>query len=141
MTDDVFTPERRGVAAWLRDGWDGAKDMARAALREAMRWDAYQWTVLALLTATFILVALSYGGIRSELAALKEERSASPQEQPAMSAEIGRQMSDMQTAIMQAISDMKKGLSGDLAKIGTKLDAKPEPAAPAPKPSPRRRPQ
>jgi hypothetical protein len=141
MTDEVYTPARRGVTAWLGDVAGGAKDMARAALREAMRWDAYQWTVLALLTATFLLVALSYGGIRAELAALKEERSLSAQDQRGVSAEIGKQMSDMQSALMQAISDMKAGLSGDIAKIGTKLDAKPKSAAPSPKPARRPRAQ
>src|SRR5262245_57038204 len=75
MTETVFTPERRGIAAWYGDALAGAKDMARAGLSEAMTWDLYKWTVLALMTATFILVALSYGGIRSELAVLKQERA------------------------------------------------------------------
>jgi hypothetical protein len=136
MTDNVFTPERRGIGAWFADVLAGVKDMARAALSEALTWDLYKWTVLALMTATFILVALSYGGIRTELAALKEERAgARVPDQTAANAEIAKQISDLQAALVQAIAEAKTGLSGDIAKINTKLDAKPK--APAPRPRPR----
>jgi hypothetical protein len=138
MTETVFTPERRGIGAWFGDVLAGMKDMSRAGLSEAMTWDLYKWTVLALMTATFILVALSYGGIRSELAVLKEEQTSAPPDQSsALKAEIGKQISDMQAVLTQAIADVKTGLSGDLAKINTKLDAKPRAAAPAPRPRPR----
>jgi hypothetical protein len=116
--------------------------MTRAALKEAMAWDAYQWTVLALLTATFLLVALSYGGIRAELAALKQDRGVS--DLLGVNAEIVKQMSDMKAGLTQDISDLKTGLGGDIAKIGAKLDARsqqPKPAAPAPKPVAKPRPQ
>jgi hypothetical protein len=136
MTDEVYTHERRGLTARLSDLTGGAKDMTRAALKEAMTWDAYKWTVLALLTATFLLVALSYGGIRAELAALKENRGTSAEGMAAINAEIGKQMSDMKASLTQGISDLKSGLGGDLAKISAKLDARSQPkaAAPAPKP-------
>src|SRR5262245_35808783 len=137
MTEKVFTPERRGIAAWFGDALAGAKDIARAGLSEAMTWDMYKWTVLALMTATFILVALSYGGIRSELATLKQERSSATTDQSALKAEIGKQISDMQAALAQAIADAKTGLSADIGKISTKLDAKPKAPPPAPKPRPR----
>jgi hypothetical protein len=134
MTDNVFTPGRRGIGAWFGDVAAGAKDMARAALSEAMTWDLYKWTVLALMTATFILVALSYGGIRAELAVLKQERGAEP---ATRNAEMAKQISDLEAALTKALTDMKTGLSADIAKISAKLDAKPKPAAPPPKPRPR----
>lgn len=140
MTDNVFTPERRGIGAWFSDVVAGARDMARSALSEAMSWDLYRWTVLALLTATFILVALSYGGIRSELAALREERATPAFDPAAITAEMAKQISDMQAVLVQAMSDMKTGLSGDLAKISTKIDTKLKPA-PAQRSAPRPRPQ
>jgi len=84
------------------------------------------------MTATFILVALSYGGIRSELAVLKEERADAP-DPAAGNAEVAKQISEMQAAVTQAMSDMKTGLSAEIGKIDTKLDAKPK--APAPKPA------
>jgi hypothetical protein len=124
------------LRARLSDLTGGARDMARAALKEAMTWDAYKWTVLALLTATFLLVALSYGGIRAELAALKQDRAMS-----GINAEIDKQMADMKAGLAQDISDLKSGLSGDLAKISAKLDARPKPAAPAPKPAAKPKPQ
>ena len=69
---------------------DGAKGHGPPALQEAMAWTAYQWTVLALLTAIFLLVALSYGGIRTELAALKQERAGHGLDQTNLNAEIGQ---------------------------------------------------
>jgi hypothetical protein len=136
MTDEAYTHGRLGLRARLSDLTAGARDMARAALKEAMTWDAYKWTVLALMTATFLLVALSYGGIRAELVALKQERAMS-----AINAEIGKQMSDMKAGLAQEISEMKSGLSADIAKISAKLDARPKAAAPSPKPAPKPRPQ
>ena len=136
MTDEVYTHERQGLAGKMRDLTGVAKDMVRAALKEAMTWDAYKWTVLALLTATFLLVALSYGGIRAELAALKQDRAMS-----GINAEIGKQMADMKAGLTQSISDMKSSLGGDIAKISAKLDARPKAAAPAPKPVAKPRPQ
>jgi hypothetical protein len=137
----VYTQTRRGIGARLGDAAAGARDMARAALQEAMRWDAYRWTVLALLTATFILVALSYGGIRAELASLKEQRGVAGSDPATISAESAKQISDLQAVLVQVISEAKSELSGDIAKIGTKLDARsqPKPAAPAPKPAARPR--
>ena len=136
MTDEAYRHERQGLRARLSDWTGGARDMTRAALKEAMNWDAYKWTVLALLTATFLLVALSYGGIRAELAALKQDRAVSGN-----NAEIGKQMAEMKAGLAQDISDLKSGLSGDLAKISAKLDARPKPAAPAPKPAAKPKPR
>ena len=141
MTDEVYAHERRGLMARLSDLTGGARDMTRAALKEAMNWDAYKWTVLALLTATFLLVALSYGGIRAELAALKQPGGTT--DGAVRNADIDKQMADMKDALMQAMSDMKSGLSGDIAKIAAKLDAgsQPKAAAPAPKPVVKPKPQ
>lgn len=147
MTDEVYTHERPGLRARLSDLTGGARDMARAALKEAMAWDAYQWTVLALLTATFLLVALSYGGIRAELAALKQDRGVSDPDLARIGAEIGQQMSDVKAGLTQDISDLKTGLSGDIAKIGAKLDARSQqpraapPVPPVPKPVAKPRPR
>jgi hypothetical protein len=88
MTEEAYTHGRLGLRARLSDWTGGARDMARAALKEAMTWDAYKWTVLALMTATFLLVALSYGGIRAELAALKQAQGVSPQDLAAIRTEL-----------------------------------------------------
>jgi hypothetical protein len=136
MTEEAYTHGRLGLRARLSDWTGGARDMARAALKEAMTWDAYKWTVLALMTATFLLVALSYGGIRAELAALKQDRAMSRN-----NAEVAKQMSDMKAGLTQTMSEMKSGLDESIAKISAKLDARPKPAAPAPKPAARPKPQ
>jgi hypothetical protein len=141
MTDEAFTDDRRGLAAKAWDLTAGARETARAASKEAMTWNAYQWTVLALLTATFVLVALSYGGIRAELAALRQvQGGVSAQDLAAARTELGGKITDMQSSLTQAIADMKTGLGESVAKIGAKIDAKPK-AAPTPKPAPRPRPQ
>ena len=72
MTEKVDTEAKQGFQGKVRDLGGALRDIGGAALRETLNWSAYQWTVLALLTAIFLLIALSYGGIRAELAALKE---------------------------------------------------------------------
>lgn len=139
MTTEVY--RKPGLGAKLADMTAGARDSARAALRETMAWSAYQWTVLALLTAIFILVALSYGGIRAELAALRSERGPDP---VSVSTDLDKRITEMGSALTQSMTEMKAGLEASLAKISAKLDAKgqaPKPAAPAPAPKPAPKPR
>lgn len=142
MTNEAYTDDRRGLAAKAWDLTAGARETARSASKEAMTWNAYQWTVLALLTATFVLVALSYGGIRAELAALKQTQAgSSAPDLAAIRTEMNTKLTDMQSSLSQAMTEMKTGLSESIAKIGAKIDAKAKATAPAPKPAPRPRPQ
>ena len=133
MTDEAFRDAQHSFKAKLADLTAGAKDMAHGALQEAMAWTAYQWTVLALLTAIFILVALSYGGIRTELAGIKQERAAPSEDLARFESQIGQQMSDLKSGLMQAIN----GLDDKITKIGAMLDARNAPKAPAPAPPPK----
>ena len=146
MTDEAETGARHELAAKplaekLHDLTGAARDMTHAALRETLSWSAYQWSVLALLTAIFLLLALSYGGIRSELAALKRDASA-PQDRTAIEADLGNQMSDLKSSLTQALADMKAALAAEIAKTNAKLDARaaPKPAAPAQRPARQRQP-
>lgn len=144
MSDEAYTDQPRGFGAKAKDWTSGASEVWRAALKEAMTWTAYQWTVLALLTAIFLLVALSYGGIRTELAALKQDHGGvSAQDLAAVRTEMTTKLSEMQSSLAQTMTEMKTGLSETVAKIGAKLDARsqPKPTAPAPKPAPKPRPQ
>ena len=140
MTTEVY--RKPGIGAKLSDLAASAGDQARAALRDSMTWSFYQWTVLALLTAIFILVALSYGGIRAELAALKNEQGPA-----SVSADLDKRLTDMSASLTQSVTELKAGLDAKLAEFSAKLDAKspaPKPAAapaPAPKPAPRPRAQ
>ena len=140
MTNEAYTHERRGLKARLSDWTGGARDMARAAVKEAMNWDFYKWTVLALMTATFLLVALSYGGIRAELAALNQNRGTSADSVARTDAEIDKQLADMKAALMQAMSEMKSGLDDSIPKLDARSQPKPA-AAPAPKPAVKPKPQ
>ena len=137
MSDEAFRDEQHSFKAKLADLTAGAKDMAHGALQEAMAWTAYQWAVLALLSAIFILVALSYGGIRTELAALKQENAAPGEDLARIESQIGQQMSDLKSGLMQAIT----GLDDKITKIGAKLDARTAPKAPAPAPRPAAKPK
>jgi hypothetical protein len=139
MNDKADTGAKRGLQDRLRDLGGAMRDIGGAALRETFTWSAYQWTVLALLTAIFLLIALSYGGIRSELAALKENAGGAPA--PA-EADLSKRMSELESSLAQALTEMKSGLAADLAAIGAKLDAlRQAPKAAAPKPQPKPRPQ
>jgi len=142
MTDEAYTDQPRGFGAKAKDLTAGAREVGRSALKEAMTWSAYQWTVLALLTATFLLVALSYGGIRAELAALKQSQSgSSAQDLAAIRTELNTKLTDMQSNLTQSMTDMKTGLTESMTKLGAKLDARSQPKPPAPKPPTRPRPQ
>lgn len=141
MTDETYATGRSGLKAKAMDLGAGAMAVLRPALKEAMAWSAYQWTVLALLTATFLLVALSYGGIRAEFAAMQQNNPSASS--PDLAA-IRTELSDMKAGVTQTLADMKASLDQSVTKIGAKLDsgqqAKPPAAAPAPKPSPKPRP-
>ena len=144
MTEKADTNAKQGLHSKVRDLGGAVRDIGGAALRETLGWSAYQWTVLALLTAIFLLVALSYGGIRAELAALKENGGGAVAPGPA-EADLSKRMSDLESSLGQALTDIKSGLAADLAAIGAKLDAlgrAPKQAAPAaPKPAPKPKPQ
>jgi hypothetical protein len=144
MAEKADMQEPHGLSAKLRDFGGAARDISHAALRETLSWSAYQWTVLALLTAIFLLIALSYGGIRAELAALKQNAGGAGDDRAAIEVELGRQVSDVKSGLDQALADMKSALQADLAAIGTKLDAlrqAPKQAAPSQKPPAKPRPQ
>jgi hypothetical protein len=137
MADEAYAGEDHGLKAKLAELTAGARDMAHGALTEAMAWTAYQWAVLALLTAIFVLVALSYGGIRTELAALKQQNAAPGDDLARIESQIGQQMSDLKSGVMEAIT----GLDDKITKMGAKLDARPAPKPPAPKPAAKPKPQ
>lgn len=143
MTDEAYTEQPRGFGAKAKDLTSGASEVCRSALKEAMTWTAYQWTVLALLTATFLLVALSYGGIRAELAALKQDQGGTPAPDLAtLRTDMDAKLSEMQSSLAQTMTDMKSGISENIAKMGAKIEhSQPKPTAPAPKPAPKPRPQ
>jgi len=145
MTDEAYTEQPRGLGAKAKDLASGTGEVWRSALKEAMTWTAYQWTVLALLTSTFLLVALSYGGIRAELAALKQDQGGvSAQDLAALRTDMNAKFSEMQSSLAQTMSDMKSGISDSVAKMSAKIERsqpKPIAAAPAPKPAPKPRPQ
>jgi hypothetical protein len=145
MTEKADTEAKQGLHNKVRDLGGAVRDIGGAALRESLSWSAYQWTVLALLTAIFLLVALSYGGIRAELAALKANGGGAGATMPAES-DLSKRMSELESSLGQALTEIKSGLAVDLAAIGAKLDAlgrspKPAAPAPAPKPAPKPKPQ
>jgi len=141
MTEKVDTEAKQGFQGKVRDLGGALRDIGGAALRETLNWSAYQWTVLALLTAIFLLIALSYGGIRAELAALRENGGGAGAPAPA-EADFSKRMSDLESSLGRALTEMKSGLAADLAAIGAKLDAlgrTPKAAAPTSKPQPKPR--
>jgi len=141
MTEKVDTEAKQGFQGKVRDLGGALRDIGGAGLRETVNWSAYQWTVLALLTAIFLLIALSYGGIRAELAALRENGGGAGAPAPA-EADFSKRMSDLESSLGRALTEMKSGLAADLAAIGAKLDAlgrTPKAAAPTSKPQPKPR--
>lgn len=145
MANDADMGER-GVASKLREFAGTARDVGHAALRETLTWSTYQWTVLALLVAIFLLVALSYGGIRAELSALKQNAGSSTEDRTAIESELGKQMADLKAGLSQALADTRSALQAEIAKMGTKPETRKEPPQPlapsaAPKPPAKPKPQ
>ena len=98
MIEKVDTEAKQGFQGKVRDLGGALRDIGGAALRETLNWSAYQWTVLALLTAIFLLIALSYGGIRAELAALRENGGGVGASAPA-EADFSKRMSDLESSL------------------------------------------
>ena len=117
-----------------------AMELSRAVLKivseDVRTWDVFRWIVIVLLALNLMLLIVLVGGLRSEIAELKQDRGTSAKDLAGVSKEIG----DTRAALTQAITDTRSGLQGDIAKISAKLDARvqqqPKPAAPptAPKP-------
>src|SRR6188472_2052184 len=121
MAQDNFANQGQQFAA-------KAADFSRAVLKivseDVRTWDVFRWLVIVLLALNLLLL-LSLGGIKSEIAALKQDRSAAAKE-----------IADTRAALTQAISDMRSALQSDIAKVNTKIDTRMQQAAPKPSPPP-----
>ena len=112
-----------------------AADFSRAILKivseDVRTWDVFRWLAIILLALNLLLL-LALGGIKSEIAALKQDRSASAEEV----ARATKEIADTRAALTQAISDMRSALQSDIAKVNTKIDTRMQQAAPKPSPRP-----
>ena len=113
-----------------------AADFSRALLaviaQDVRTWDVFRWIVIVLLALNLLLLLSLAGGIRSEIAALEQDRSAGADQL----AHVTKDIADMRASLTQAISDMNSGLQSDIAKVNTKIDARLQQAAPKPSPPP-----
>ena len=100
-----------------------AADFSRAVLKivgeDVRSWDVFRWIVIVLLALNLLLLLSLAGGIRSEIAALEQDRSAGADQL----AHVTKDIADMRASLTQAISDMNSGLQSDIAKVNTKVDA------------------
>ena len=98
MAQDNFANQGQQFAA-------KAADFSRAVLKivseDVRTWDVFRWLVIVLLALNLLLL-LSLGGIKSEIAALKQDRSAAAEEV----ARATKEIADTRAALTQAISDM-----------------------------------
>ena len=128
MAQDNFANQGQQFAA-------KAADFSRAVLKivseDVRTWDVFRWLVIVLLALNFLLL-LSLGGIKSEIAALKQDRSAAAEEV----ARATKEIADTRDALTQSISDMRSALQSDIAKVNTKIDTRIQQAAPKPSPPP-----
>jgi hypothetical protein len=123
-----------------------AMDLSRAALKELMAWELFKWIVVALLAANFFLIAGLYSRIRSDIAELKQNRTADAREiadaQTALAdarTAIGKDLASVKAGLAQAISEMRAGVGEEVSKANAKLDALIEASRkPSPSEKPRR---
>jgi hypothetical protein len=113
-----------------------AAEFSRAVLKivgeDVRSWDVFRWIVIVLLALNLLLLLSLAGGIRSETAAVEQDRSAGADQL----AHVTKDIADMRASLTQAISDMNSGLQSDIAKVNTKIDARLQQAAPKPSPPP-----
>ena len=113
-----------------------AADFSRAVLKivgeDVRSWDVFRWVVIVLLALNLLLLLSLAGGIRSEIAAFEQDRSAGADQL----AHVTKDIADMRASLTQAISDMNSGLQSGIAKVNTKIDAQLQQAAPKPSPPP-----
>jgi hypothetical protein len=108
-----------------------ATDFSRALLavvaEDLRTWDVFRWVVIVLLALNLLFLLSVVGGIRSEVAALKQEESTGTDQL----ARVTKEIADTRASLTQAISDMRTGLEGDIAKVNTKINARLQEAATA----------
>jgi hypothetical protein len=109
---------------------DRVMNMSRAGQKELVAWDLFKWTVVALLTANLLLIAGLYSRIESDLADLKQDRTAHDHAigdaQTALSdarTAISKDIATAKAGLAQAISEMRSGVGEEVAKVNAKLDA------------------
>ena len=128
MAQDNFANQGQQFAA-------KAADFSRAVLKivseDVRTWDVFRWLVIVLLALNLLLL-LSLGGIKSEIVALRQDRSAAAEEV----ARATKEIADTRATLTQAISDMRSALQSDIAKVNTKIDTRMQQAAPKPSPPP-----
>ncbi len=133
MTDETYAGTRPNVTDRAKDVAVRAKDAASVALMQLTSWDFFKWTVVVLLALNLLVMILFFGGIKSSLAELKQDKPAPDQTAADIRAEIGKQVADVKAALTQAIADVQSGLHDDIGKLSTKIDARVQ--APQPKPA------
>jgi F0F1-type ATP synthase membrane subunit b/b' len=120
-------------------------DMSYSGLKDLRSWDLFKWIVVALLAANFLLVA-TLQSIRSDIAELKQDRTA--HDHAIGDAEsaigeartaIGKDIATAKAGLAQAISEMRSGVDEEVTKGNAKLDALIEASRrPLPNENPRR---
>jgi F0F1-type ATP synthase membrane subunit b/b' len=104
-------------------------NMGRAGLKELMAWDLFKWIVVALLAANLLLVVGLYNRIRSDLADLKQGRTALDHAigdtKTALAdarTALGKDIATAKAGLAQAVSEMRSGVEEEIAKANAKLD-------------------
>jgi hypothetical protein len=98
-------------------------DMSRSVLKDLRSWDLFKWIVVALLGANFLLVAGLYSRIRSDIAELKEDRTAHDHAIGEAQTALAKDIASVKAGLVQAISEMRSGVDEEVAKANAKLDA------------------
>jgi hypothetical protein len=132
MSDGRYGEARQALSASVAQ----AKELARAAYaiaaKDAMAWDEFRWAVVALLAANLLLSLILYLGIRSDIAALKQDRDAYAHQLADLRVEVGKEIAETKTGLTQALTAMQSGLADQIAKTNARLSRSTAQAAPKP---------
>ena len=113
-----------------------AMNLSCAGLKELMTWDLFKWSVVAILAANLLFIVGLYSRTRSDLADLKQDRTALDhaigETQTALAdsrTTLGKDIATAKAGLDQAVSEMRSSVSEmrssveeEIAKANAKLD-------------------
>jgi hypothetical protein len=117
MAQDSFTNYAQRFTAKTTDF---SRALFAVIAEDVRTWDVFRWVVILILALNFLLLLSIVGGIRSEVAALKQEQSTGTNQ----IARVTKEIADTRASLTLAISDTRTGLQGDIAKFNTKINAR-----------------
>ena len=107
---------KRNLTARATQVREIARTAGKLAAEEAMTWDVFRWTVVALLVANLFLSLILYSGIKSEIATMEQDRAAYTSQLTTLRADVDTQIAEAKAGLTQDLAAMQSDLKEQLRK-------------------------